>query len=233
MRDRAKLTAMLLTGVALTITGLGAAMAVRLQGAGRIDALPVLWEAPDFALTDQTGDTLTRADLAGTTWLASFIYTNCPDFCPLVSRRMAELRDELAAEDLLGSRVRLVSITVDPARDTPAALHDYAARFGGADPADWAFLTGEPAVVRAVVESGFRVPASPQAEAAASAHEHGAAAADGYTVLHSDRIILVDAAGRVRGFYSATDPAELERLRAELRFVLRSGPDRMPGSTPT
>ncbi|HEX7117603.1 MAG TPA: SCO family protein [Longimicrobiales bacterium] len=254
MIDRAKATAGLLSLVALGVLGLGAALAGRLQGVGRVEAPSVLWDAPEFALTDQAGGTLSRTDLLGTVWLASFVYTNCPDFCPLVTRRMAEIRDDLAADGVLGSHVRLVSITVDPARDTPAVLREYAAGFGADDPARWAFLTGEPERVRAVVEAGFKLPATPASDPhAAPMDVHGdgpthgatsqargpkdaaagdpaAAGEEAYAVLHSDRIVLVDAAGRVRGLYSATDPAEQARLDSELRMLLQDPGANRPGA---
>lgn len=209
MNARTRTTGILLGLLALGVAGLGAALAVRLQGAGRTAPAPAYWEAPAFALTDQTGATLAREDLAGTVWLASFIYTNCPDFCPLITRRMARLRDALAADGLLGGRVRLLSITVDPERDTPEVLRAYATGFGAEDPREWAFLTGAPDAVRSVVVDGFKLPVLPPMRPG------------DHTVAHSDRIALVDAAGRVRGLYSATDPAEQGRLDRELRALLR------------
>jgi cytochrome oxidase Cu insertion factor (SCO1/SenC/PrrC family) len=71
---------------------------------------------------------------------------------------VAQVRDTLAASGLLGGEVRLVSISVDPARDTPEVLREYALRFGGSPSREWAFLTGTPpAAVRSLVQEGFRV----------------------------------------------------------------------------
>ncbi len=261
MDGKTKATGFLVGAVALAMVGAGASLAVRLQGGGRTEPVPTLWDAPEFVLTDQTGGALARGDLAGTVWLASFVYTHCPDVCPLVTRRMAEIRDGLAAEGLLGSRVRLVSITVDPARDSPDVLRRYAAGFGADDPAHWAFLTGEPDALRSIIEDGFKLPAArvappgstpdrragpgargdadagqdeaargadrePGHDAAGGGAGHevtdpGTDGGDGYTVMHSDRILLVDAAGRVRGAYSTSDPADQARLEQELRAVLR------------
>lgn len=214
-----------LATIALLVTGVGAMVATRLQGTGRsaeATSPPAYWTVPDFALDDHVGGKLSATDLAGSVWLASFVYTRCPDFCPLVTQRMAQLRDTLAADGLLGTRVRMVSITVDPAHDTPEVLREYAAAFDGLDPAEWVFLSGEPEVVRALIEEGFRLPASVAGghDPTAASHDHGAATGD-YTVLHSDRIALIDSSGRVRGFYSATDPVDQDRLEHHLRAVLR------------
>lgn len=176
-------------------------------------ALPVYWDAPEFALVNQVGDTLRSADLHGMPWVASFVFTNCTGVCPLISQKMAQLRDSLDADGLLGETVRLVSFSVDPARDTPAALREYASRFGGSPPEEWAFLTGRPPeAVRAMVQEGFKLTAT-----LPPGHEHGGG---NYQVMHSPRLALIDAVGRVRGVYDITEPDAMERLRADLGALL-------------
>lgn len=191
--------------------------------------LPVYWSAPDFSLVDQNGEPFERSDLRGQVWVGSFIFTHCASVCPVISARMAELRDELRAEGLLGASVRLVSITVDPARDTPDVLRRYADRFGGSPPEAWAFLTGEPpSAVRRLVQEGFRVtamlPRNARAESggAADATEVGEATdATGYQVSHSPRVVLVDRDGRVRGTYVATEPDAFDRLLVDVRALVQ------------
>ena len=185
--------------------------------ATRPPPLPVYWPAPEFALIDQDGDTLRSADLRKSVWLASFIFTHCTDFCPRVTQEMARLRDSLRAQRLLDGSVRLVSFSVDPARDTPDVLRAYAARVGGSPASEWAFLTGSPPEqVLRMIEEGFHLtarllPAGPADTIA------------GYQVMHSMRIALVDRQGRVRGTYQATEPAALENLRADLRRLVKEG----------
>lgn len=180
----------------------------------RESELPVYWAAPAFALVNQDGDTLRSSDLAGAPWVATFVFTNCTDVCPLITTRMAALRDSLRAEGVLGRGVRLVSFTVDPARDTPEVLREYAARFGGSPPEHWAFLTGTPPeAVRGMIQRGFRLTAIALPE-----HAH---AGGNYQVMHSPRALLVDAEGRVRGLYDTTEPDAMERLRRDLRSLPR------------
>lgn len=175
--------------------------------------LPLYWDVPEFALVDQHGDTLRASELRGRPWVASFVFTKCTSVCPLITQRMAALRDSLAAQRVLGEEVRLVSFTVDPARDTPEVLREYAGRFGGSPPAEWAFLTGEPPeAVRAMIQEGFKLTASVPPE-----HEHGGG---DYQVMHSPRVVLVDAAGQVRGLYETTEPDAMERLGDDLRALL-------------
>jgi cytochrome oxidase Cu insertion factor (SCO1/SenC/PrrC family) len=114
--------------------------------------LPVYGAVPDFALIDQGGQPVRRADLEGKVWITSFIFTNCPEECPLMTAEMARLQSELAHIDAL----RLVSISVDPDRDTPAVLSQYAERFN-ADPGRWVFLTGDKRAIYRLAREGFRL----------------------------------------------------------------------------
>jgi protein SCO1 len=114
--------------------------------------LPVYGSVPNFALIDQSGRPVRRGDLEGKVWIANFIFTNCPDECPLMTVEMAQMQSELAHM----ADVRLVSISVDPDRDTPAVLSEYAERFN-ADPARWLFLTGDKRAIYRLVGEGFRL----------------------------------------------------------------------------
>jgi cytochrome oxidase Cu insertion factor (SCO1/SenC/PrrC family) len=114
--------------------------------------LPVYGAVPDFALIDQNGRPVGRSDLDGKVWIASFLFTNCPDECPLLTAEMARLQSDTAhIADL-----RLVSISVDPDRDTPAVLSQYAERFN-ANPGRWFFLTGDKRAIYRLAREGFRL----------------------------------------------------------------------------
>ena len=111
------------------------------------ERLPEIGPAPDFALVSQDGARVALQDFRGKIVAVTFIYTSCPDICPLLTEMLAGVQDELGAD--FGPRVAFVSITVDPARDTPEVLKAYAQGVG-ANPAGWSFLTGEVAAVREV-----------------------------------------------------------------------------------
>lgn len=176
--------------------------------------LPVYWDAPEFALVDQDGDTLHSEALRGTLWVGSFVFTNCEDVCPLVGAQMARLRDRLADEGELGSQVRLLSFSVDPSRDTPEVLREYAEAFGGSPANEWAFLTGVPvAETQRLIQDGFRLTLVHPGDEP----RHGEG---NYQVMHSPRLILVDQLGRVRGTYDATEDEAVDRLAADLRIIL-------------
>src|SRR5262249_53802425 len=112
--------------------------------------LPVLGQVPAFSFTERSARTVTADSLAGTVWVADFVFTHCPDFCPALTARMAGLQKTLARPD---DPVRLVSFTVDPAHDTPEVLREYATR-AGAGPA-WLFLTGPRTDVATLLKEGF------------------------------------------------------------------------------
>jgi protein SCO1/2 len=106
-------------------------------------------QAPAFTLTTQDGARLSLDDLRGKVAAVTFIYASCADTCPLLTAKMAALQTRLGAD--FGERVVFVSITVDPQRDTPGALKQYA-HGHGADLRGWAFLTGTPAEIQEVAK---------------------------------------------------------------------------------
>lgn len=110
--------------------------------------LPTIGPAPPFALVSQDGKPVSLADFRGKVLAITFMYTSCPDICPVLTQKMVQVQDALSTD--FGSRIAFVSITVDPQNDTPAVLKNFAAAVG-ANSAGWAFLTGPPAAVRAVI----------------------------------------------------------------------------------
>jgi protein SCO1/2 len=174
-----------------------------LEGLGRFG------KTPEFSLTERSGKEIRAADLIGKVWIANFIYTHCTDTCPIQSAEMKALQEQFAKEQDL----RLVSITVDPKRDSPAVLAKYAARFG-ADPARWFFLTGKQEEIFRVAQEGFHLTAAeiPEAQRDGS----------GTTHLHNPHFVVVDRQGEIRGYYPGTDKEALQRLRRDLQELLRA-----------
>ena len=111
------------------------------------NGLPRIGSAPEFALTTQDGKRLSLSELRGKVVAVTFIYATCTDTCPLLTTKMAGLQSRLGGD--FGPKVFFLSITVDPGRDTPAVLQQYA-KVHKANPAGWAFLTGTPAEIREV-----------------------------------------------------------------------------------
>jgi protein SCO1 len=191
-------------GLALALAGavtISAGSACR-----RAESLPVLGTVPPFTLTERSGRVVGADDLRGTVWVADFVFTRCPDICPVLSARMSTLQEPLATGD---DPIRLVSISVDPVHDTPAVLSAYAGHYRVGP--NWLFLTGARDMVAALLRDGFRV----------------AFADDGpptSPITHSDRFVLVDRQLRIRGYYHGNDQTDLDRLLVDARAVRAERP---------
>jgi len=191
------------TGVVIALAGL---LLTRL---GDSPELPVLAELPDFRLVDSNGDALGLSDLRGQIWVADFIFTSCPSFCPRLTQQMAVVQEQVRNEN----GVRLVSFSVDPVTDTPERLRDYGIRHGAA-PELWSFVTGSRAAMYALVRDGFKLAVAERTEAQAVDGEG--------IILHSDRFVLVDRAGRIRGYYHGTDDESVAALIRDATQLARA-----------
>ena len=162
-------------------------------------SLPSYSVVPGFALTDQTGAEFRSSDaLSGHVWVADFIFTNCPGPCPRMSSQMHQVQTALSGVD----GVRLVSFTVDPARDTPEVLAAYGRHFQ-AEPGKWFFLTGSTDALQHLSHDVFLL-----------------GDVDG-SLEHSTRFVLVDRASRVRGFYLTSEEDAIPRLVADAKSLVR------------
>jgi len=110
--------------------------------------LPKIGPAPEFALISQDGARVRLADLRGKVVAVTFIFTRCTATCPVLTPMMSFVQDRLGSD--FGAKIAFVSITVDPERDTPEVLKEYAQAFG-ANLSGWSFLTGDPEAIRDVV----------------------------------------------------------------------------------
>jgi protein SCO1/2 len=157
-------------------------------------SLPVMGLAPNFTLTSQNGAPVSLASLHGKVVAVTFIYTGCPDICPLLTQKMVQVQDELGTN--FGKKVAFVSISLDPEHDTPEVLKDYA-EFWGARLDGWSFLTGPLEAVRDVTRHYGVFFAKKE---------------DG-SVEHSQLTTLIDADGQMRVQYLGArfDPEEFRR----------------------
>jgi protein SCO1/2 len=170
------------------------AVALLMAACIRPRELPVMGDVPEFVLTAQTGRPFDSKVLDGHVWVADFIYTTCPGPCPMMSAHMRQLQDSTAEIP----DVRLLSITVDPAHDTPAVLTEYARHYKQ-DPARWFFLTGDMEKLNDLGVHAFKVNS-----------------VDG-SLTHSTRFVLVDRRRRIRGFYTSGEDAFMPQLLHDVR----------------
>ena len=125
------------------------AQGVRAEGAPA--ASPVGEPAYDFHLINQDGQPVRLSDLRGKVVLVSYIFTRCPmpSMCPLVTAKMKQV--QTAVNPTLKEQVVLVSISFDPAYDTPQVLTEYGRQYG-VDLSNWQFLTGDAAEIQAAAQ---------------------------------------------------------------------------------
>ena len=147
-----------------------------------------------FTLTDQTGKEFSSTELAGKVWMGSIFFANCPGPCFRENQAVAEIVQEIADPDFMA-----VSLTCDPVNDTPDVLARYADRFE-ADAARWKFLTGDMQTITDVGLKTFRLPV-----------EVG---------VHSERGVVFDRQGRLRGGYHLLQADRVELLKKLIREVL-------------
>jgi protein SCO1 len=158
--------------------------------------------ASDVTLTDQAGKPFALERLRGKAVVVSFVYTTCNGTCPATTSSLARSQKALVEAKLWGGRVEFVSISLDPARDTPAVLRSYAKVYD-ADLSAWHFLTGEPERVAKVVNAwGMWARFGPSG-----------------TLDHPSRIFLVDPKGRQREIYNL-DFLKPETIVQDVRTVL-------------
>ncbi len=172
-----------------------------LAGCQRQKTLPVFYPVPDFSLTERSNRTVKLQDFEGKVWVADFIFTSCAGMCPAMSEKMQKLQQTLPSE------IQLVSFSVDPERDTPEVLASYAERYK-ADPNRWLFLTGPKDAMRNLSLEGFKLALD---ETQGTQIE---------PITHSSRFVLVDKAGRIRGYYGSEDEEAMTRLAEDVRRLL-------------
>lgn len=142
-------------------------------------------DAPDFDLQDADGKAVKLSDFKGKIVVLHFIYTNCPDTCPLHAEKIAEIQ-KMVNISPMKAQVQFVSITTDPKRDNGQILRDFGEN-RGLDPANWVFLTAKPSQPEDVTR-----------ELAKSYGVDFATAEDGEQV-HGVLTSVIDQKGRLRG----------------------------------
>jgi protein SCO1/2 len=164
-------------------------------------------QLPQFSLQNQLGKPFSDTDLRGRVLVVDFIFTSCPDVCPLLTEQLAALRKQLPADAPLS----FVSFSVDPAHDTPARLRLFAQQHG-VDVDNFWFLTGPIADVTRVVTTGFKQAMELQPLSEGQPRN----------VLHGTHFVLVDKSGEIRGFF-ANDPEGHAALQDAVSALLAKG----------
>ena len=159
--------------------------------------LAVYGQVPEFTLIDSNAKEFSSNQLKGKIWVADFIFTKCAGPCLTMSQQMAEFHKNFQKDD----RVRMISVSVDPERDSPQVLNTYASRYN-ADTNIWHFLTGSSETIHRLAFKGFKV---------GSVED---------SINHSTYFVLVDQKLQIRGYYDGVDQEKMNQLSKDISSLL-------------
>ncbi|MBK23625.1 MAG: photosynthetic protein synthase I [Halobacteriovorax sp.] len=173
--------------------------------------LPVLFKVPEFNFTNQYGQEFGSKDLKGRIYLANFLFTTCPTTCPALVNQLKTVQKRVRG---LGQKVAIVSFSVDPKNDTPEVLKKYAKKTK-ANPFVWTWLTGDRAELKELLVHGYKVPMGDGMTIDKKVDRSDVSIWD---IAHSNKIVLVDVAGQIRGYYG-TDYEGVNKLMIDLGLL--------------
>ncbi len=157
----------------------------------------------DFDLVDQRGTRRTQADVDGKVRVVSYFFTTCPTICVDMALGLRRVQDAFAGDD----RLRILSHTAMPEYDSVPLLADYGDR-NGCDPDQWWLLTGPPEELNRLARTSYF-----------AVLEEGQGW-DEHSFIHTENLVLVDAQGRLRGYYDGTDPVAVDQLIKDIPLLL-------------
>jgi protein SCO1/2 len=156
-----------------------------------------------FALQDQSGHIITKDSLNGNVYVANFFFTSCAGICPRMTNNLEAIQE--AFKNI--QSVKLVSFTVMPEIDSVATLKKYGANHH-VDPAKWHLLTGNKGRIYQLGRQSY------------FSEKRLGMQRDSSDFLHTESMLLIDKAGRIRGIYNATEKQDLVRAIADIKSLL-------------
>jgi protein SCO1/2 len=164
----------------------------------------IYYQIPDFELTNQAGKRVAGQDFAGKIWVTDFFFTYCPSICPAKTNNLKAVQAAFAANPA----IQFLSISLDPLRDSVPELLNYAQKHGVEAAQNWQFLKGDSvAQIERMSIKMYKL-----------AYTRDPAAEMG--INHDPRLVLTDKQRRIRGYYTGTDPEEVQRLIADIQVLL-------------
>jgi protein SCO1/2 len=163
---------------------------------------------PNFKFQTQNGDSMALDSLHGNIYVADFFFASCPGICPVLSHSLERVQEGFVKDN----NFKIVSFSVDPTNDSIPALRRYAA-LHGAVPGKWFFLRGSKEDVYSLARDGFYVTAKPDEDGGPEAF------------MHSEKLVLVDQDGNIRGYYSGVDSVRVNKLMGDIVLLLRATED--------
>ncbi len=219
----------------VVFAGLALALAAACVGSDPVEFRGSILNPPqravEFTLVDQFGDRVSLSDRRGEVVVLTFLYTYCPDICPVVASHLTEVYEQLSADTEIGGAISIVAVSVDPERDTVKRVHEYSSQYGMLQ--GWTYLVGSeedllqtwadyyvsPAHLKAdqLEESDPLEPGLLDGDGSAdSLVDHLAAA---YSVDHQAPVYLIDPEGMIRVLF--TLPFSPEDVVADVRTLFQ------------
>lgn len=183
--------------VVVMVMGLGASFVIDRAEKSRA-AIDVIKAVPPFEFTSHRGDPFSLEDMKGMISIVDFIFTTCPDICPVMSARMKSLYELYGDSE----KVQFVSFSVDPDNDTIPKLKEYADKLG-VNNDRWTFVRGPIEEIAELSEKGFYLPAND------------------LPMGHSSRFVLVDRDGMIRGYYESLETEKINLLKEHIVELAR------------
>lgn len=163
---------------------------------------------PNYKFQTQSGDSLELDSLHGNIYIADFFFASCPGICPKLSNSLEKVQQAFIRDN----NFKIVSFSVDPAKDTVQALRAYAA-LHNAIPGKWYFLRGAKQDIFDLAKNGFSLTAKDDEDGGPEAF------------IHSEKLVLVDQNGNIRGYYSGVDTNRVNRLMGDVVLLLKETED--------
>lgn len=184
-----------------------------------VQVLPRISLAPGYAFINQDGESRTSEDYRGKLTLYNFTYTHCDGDCPDTTRHMQAMRALIEESAPEGIDYALVTVTLDPERDTPEALKAFAKPYLGEDESTvpWDFVTGDPLRVKYMVGGGFSLYYEKE-ESNANETEASPNIAGDYEVKFYSLFVLVDGWGIIRAEYPTAD-LDYDEVLDDIKFL--------------
>lgn len=177
---------------------------------GKLVTDTVWHKLPNISLTNQNGKTISWADMKGKIVVADFFFTHCPSICPLTTANMKRLETSITNGNKFGDKrpdfIQFLSFSIDPERDSVAALKGWADRFK-IDSSEWWLLTGNKKEIYDLCINEMKLGLI-----------DGKGVDTGF--IHTDQFVLIDANRNIRGYYHGLDSADLAKLSKDIIFLM-------------
>lgn len=158
-------------------------------------------QIPNFSLVNQENKEVSLNDFKGNILVVDFFFTQCQSICPKMTSQLTRVQEEFKHDENL----KILSFSVDPEADSPEVLKEYAKKFE-ADETKWSFITGKKDSIYNLAQKGFFLSAMEDSERPLE-------------FIHSEKLVLVDKNGWIRGYYDGTDKEEVDRLITEIKIL--------------